>query len=353
LALSIPATALRNTAVQSEEIMAYRIHFTSEDLARTRISASPLPLFELQFAIRAYQDRSQPARLDSWRRRADASLSAPMRMVMELIPPVGGSPSFLSLPRPGRPEELLQDITATPPGIIDDALEDIAKQQPIPSWAHRLVDDVALVQQLGVGLGSLYDRLLRPYWDDVEDLFVADRTARLGQWLSGGVEHVLTQANPRWMRWNPPVLEIRMPNGCEQTLVLQGQGVLLVPSVFCTRSLVDDEARPQPIVSYPAALDDCLRRLTLFTPRPVTTRSAAAVSALLGQTRAAVLDVIAEHPGCTTKELAGLAGIAPASASEHATVLREAGLIQTCRHRNTVRHSATGLGVSLLDTASV
>lgn len=61
--------------------------------------------------------------------------------------------------------------------------------------------------------------------------------------------------------------------------------------------------------------------------------------------------LIAEHPGCSTKELAGLAGIAPASASEHATVLREAGLVQTVRHRNLAVHSATVLGVALLNAS--
>jgi DNA-binding transcriptional ArsR family regulator len=59
--------------------------------------------------------------------------------------------------------------------------------------------------------------------------------------------------------------------------------------------------------------------------------------------------LIAEHPGCLTKELARLAGVAPASASEHATVLRKAGLIETVRGRRGVQHSLTGLGINLLN----
>jgi hypothetical protein len=54
-----------------------------------------------------------------------------------------------------------------------------------------------------------------------------------------------------------------------------------------------------------------------------------------------VLDVIAEHPGRSTQEAAATAG-------EHATVLHEAGLIQTVRYRTTVRHSPTDLGIDLL-----
>ncbi|WP_433175990.1 winged helix-turn-helix domain-containing protein [Actinoallomurus sp. CA-150999] len=327
--------------------MVYRIHFTSQDLARTRIADRPLPLVELSLAIRAIQDRTQPARLDSWRRTVSAPLTFPMRMVMELVPPVGGSPSFLSQPCTGRPEEALQAVSATPSRMIDADLEDVAGQREMPSWTHHLSGDVTLLKQLEIGLTGLHDRLLRPYWDQVENLLLADRAVRVDQWLKGGVERLLTQVNPRWMRWNPPVLEIRMPNGREHDVVLEGQGVLLVPSVFCARSLVDDTARPQPIVSYPAALDDPLRRLTVFTRKPADTEGA--VSTLLGQTRAAVLTLIAEHPGCSTKELARLAGVAPASASEHATVLRRAGLIETARGRHAVRHSATSLGIDLLN----
>lgn len=61
-----------------------------------------------------------------------------------------------------------------------------------------------------------------------------------------------------------------------------------------------------------------------------------------------MLSAIAENPGCSTKELAALLGIAPPSASEHATTLREARLIDTVRDRNTVLHSPTALGITLL-----
>ena len=43
-----------------------------------------------------------------------------------------------------------------------------------------------------------------------------------------------------------------------------------------------------------------------------------------------------------------MAGISPASASEHAKVLRESFLIDTRREGRAVRHSLTGLGHSLL-----
>ncbi|MEK8144171.1 winged helix-turn-helix domain-containing protein [Streptomyces sp. M10(2022)] len=82
---------------------------------------------------------------------------------------------------------------------------------------------------------------------------------------------------------------------------------------------------------------------------PAPPRARSPLASLLGPMRAAVLHAIAERPGCSTKELAALTGIAPSSASEHATTLRTAGLIRTVRHRNTALHSPTTVGVGLLN----
>jgi DNA-binding transcriptional ArsR family regulator len=49
-----------------------------------------------------------------------------------------------------------------------------------------------------------------------------------------------------------------------------------------------------------------------------------------------------------TVELAGVVGISPASASEHAKVLREVYLIETLREGRAVRHSLTALGRTML-----
>ncbi|MFE6023792.1 hypothetical protein [Streptomyces sp. NPDC056441] len=45
-------------------------------------------------------------------------------------------------------------------------------------------------------------------------------------------------------------------------------------------------------------------------------------------------------------------GIAPASASEHATLLREARLIRTIRQGAAVSHSATTAAMALWETAA-
>lgn len=326
--------------------MVFRIHFTAQDLARTSLATAPMPLTELGLAARALQDRSQPARLDAWRRRAHRRLSTGARMALSLFPPVGWQ--FTSLPETGEPEKALDLMRATPRDQIDETLAFMAQWQPVPSWCRHMPDDPDLFRRFVDGVADLYAVMLSPYETQLADLFAADRARRMRQFVDGGVESLLVQASPRWMRWRSPVLEVRMVNGMDFDLFLEGQGVLLTPSMLGTRAIVampsPSERGEQPTVIYPVGYEEPLRRLTTFAPERTP-----AISALLGRTRAAVLSAIAEHPGCSTKELARLTSIAPASASEHATVLRRAGLINTVRHRNTALHSATELGIALLN----
>lgn len=92
---------------------------------------------------------------------------------------------------------------------------------------------------------------------------------------------------------------------------------MLIPSWFGHRlPLLDPHAEPQPFLTYPAH-----REAVGARPDGASTgASAAALGALLGRTRAAVLLTIADRTGCTTTEIARRVGISAASASEHTSV---------------------------------
>ncbi|GGX88686.1 hypothetical protein GCM10010358_48300 [Streptomyces minutiscleroticus] len=114
-----------------------------------------------------------------------------------------------------------------------------------------------------------------------------------------------------------------------------------MPSVFCHRTpvtLIDPELPPAlvyPVVQSPVLFAD-----------PTAPAPDNALARLLGPNRAAVLRAAAE--GGTTGELASRVGVSRSSASEHATVLRDAGLIVSARHRNAMIHTCTPLGRSML-----
>ena len=92
----------------------------------------------------------------------------------------------------------------------------------------------------------------------------------------------------------------------------------------------------------PPADDRMEQRHMWGKPRP----GGAALAALVGRNRAAVLRTIAN--GCSTTELADRVGISLAAASQHASVLRDAGLITTQRQGSAVLHLITPLGAELL-----
>jgi DNA-binding transcriptional ArsR family regulator len=106
-------------------------------------------------------------------------------------------------------------------------------------------------------------------------------------------------------------------------------------------ALMDRSAAPRLIL--PAAHDLAIvSNLWDGARRPAGT----ALAALVGRTRAAVLYSVAD--GCTTTELARRAGISLPAASQHAAVLRNAGLITTRRAGSAVLHALTPLGAELL-----
>ncbi|MBV6700369.1 helix-turn-helix domain-containing protein [Kitasatospora aureofaciens] len=330
--------------------MVYRFHFTGADLARTRVADSVPPLEELSIALRVLRDRNQALRFGAWRREVRASLGPQARMVLDLTPVHGWVPAFLIPGGTGSVPELLEQVAATPRTQLRAALATIAQRQGLPGWAHRLGEDPEVLRRLVAALGEVHATVLAPYWPQVTACVAADRAIRSRQMLHGGVERLLSGLYPPRIRWRAPVLEVDLVSGLEGDVHLQGRGLLLMPSMFITQApVVDPDAEPQPVLAYPAHHDATSGPASLLGARPAADDTPAPLSALLGRTRAAVLHIIAQRPGCTTGELADALTIAPSSASQHATVLREAGLTTTLRHRNTALHTPTPAGLALLE----
>jgi DNA-binding transcriptional ArsR family regulator len=315
--------------------MPYRIHFTVADLARTRIAAEPKPLLELSVAVRQLQRAEHPVRLGAWRRAAVPRLKPQARMVFDLIPPLGWTADFLTPSGSGTPEELIDQVRATPRSALRAGLEHMAEHRRLPPWTRHLADDANMMRLLGDSLQHVHECLLRPHWQRISNVI----TAESASWT----RHILT-----------PVLEVTMASGLEGDLYLEGRGLLLLPTVFGSGAPgVDVNAEPQPLLIYPvhAGHDASPAAFSsaLLSPQPAASRS---LASLLGSTRAAVLMAVVNRPGCSTKELAAAVGIAPASASEHATALRAAGLLHTIRRANTAAHSATASAHVLLEASS-
>ncbi|KOX06217.1 ArsR/SmtB family transcription factor [Micromonospora profundi] len=326
-----------------------KIHFSGEDILRTRVAPTADPVWELVLSLHVLRGRNRDPLTSTWRRAVARDLrqdsaSDQLRLLFALNPPRGYFPDFLT-PYASRDgfEAGLDAVRSTPAQLLQRDLNLLAAETPLPSSAAALArGDAGALRHLADSMEQYRSLAISPYWGRIQAAVTADRTRRTRALLDGGVEGLLSSLRPA-MRWEDGVLEVRdYPHSRE--LHLGGRGLLLVPSFFCASTpvaLLDPELPP--VLVYPV---DRLGALTSIngTAPGVASES---LAALLGRTRAAVLQ--ASGDGCTTGEVARRLDISAAAASQHATVLRNAGLLVSHRDRNTVLHTLTPLGRAVLD----
>lgn len=335
-----------------------RIHFTDDDLAKTRVSTGwgrfTEAVFSVYWLLRQPTPTLRPGapvtKVDHWTRQARTTLTPGVRPLLELAAtrphPL---PAFLFRADNGQaPDEVLDRIRATPRTILYRDIAQIRPYARLPGWAGDLADGDPQTLDRLVHAVRLYDeRAIGPHWAEIRASLEADRAIRAHIMAANGVEGLLASVSSR-LRWDPPVLhwyahDVRpyVP----RDIFLGGRGLVLSPSLFVKDQgalRFDDPDAPVDF-AYPLLQGPSSDRA--WCPKKRGTGNAA-LAALVGPTRAAVLAALAT--GYTTSQLACHLGISPASASEHTTVLRSAGLVASVRHRNTVHHTLTPLGHALL-----
>ncbi|MGW0804316.1 DUF5937 family protein [Nonomuraea sp. NPDC002799] len=280
-----------------------------------------------------------------WRREAREAVrgacpSAVLRLLLTLTPNVGYFPDFLNPATPTL-EDGLEAIRTTPATILDRDLSRLAARRRLPSSARRLAaGEPAVLADLTDVMSICYDVIVAPYRRSIDTALERDRRIRTAALARGGVEGLLTSLSPM-VTWSAG--ELRVPGHRRQELHLHGRGLMLIPTYFCVSgplTMLDPDLPP--VLVYPVERgSDAL---------PVSTSGAlTALGALIGPTRAAVLNAIRTQDATNTTALARHLGISPASASEHTTVLRQAGLVTSHRDRNRMLHQPTDLGLALLN----
>lgn len=323
--------------------MALRIHFSSEDFPQTRLAQAPDPLWEVLLSLHMLQTGDGPLVFDQWRRRTRARLDGSMRQLLALAPPRGYSPDFLTpAAATGGLEAGIGAVLSTPRARLREDLVQLAvSQRRMPPGARLLAEgDPRALDDLGEAIRAYHRVALAPYWSRLRSDIGSDLAARTRAAATGSdafFDHLLRTLHPG-LHWERPVLTM-LGTHVNGDLHLGGRGLLLLPSYFCWRkpTMLRNQDLP-PVVVYP--VEHATGRL-LQDPA-----GQGGLAALLGRTRAVLLETIAE--GSTTTELARSADIAAATASHHLTVLREAGLVVTRRVGGSAHHTLTPLGAELL-----
>ncbi|MGW0819808.1 ArsR family transcriptional regulator [Streptomyces sp. NPDC002845] len=323
-----------------------RVHFSDVDLARTRVSAVPDPLWEITASLHRLQTRQGRWAYADWyrttrRRLRDSGLECALRSVLlPLFPRAAYFPDFLTPVQTADGLDAgLEAVLATPPGRVLAEMTILDRVVGAPAWASRLTE-LSTRRELVRVLRAYHETAIAPYEDRTQARVEAERALRCRTLMDGGVEGMLSGLGPT-MRWERPVLHVDYHPSVDRDLYLDGRGMLFVPSYFNWQRPVTlaDPALP-PVLIYPL----------LHEPSAPDADTTGSLTALFGRARAAAL--CAASAGATTGEIARAAGVAASSASRHAMALRDAGLITSHRHGATVLHTLTPAGASVIRAAT-
>jgi hypothetical protein len=158
--------------LQGEPVL--RIHFTSADVARTRVAPGADPLWEIVLSLHVLQTAQVPARFRFWRaavgsRVSGRDLSRGIRhMLFPLAPVASYFPDFLT---PAESAEGLRagidTVVGTPRPRMLAEIGRMASRAPMPAWARSLAEgDRGLRAELGEMLRSYHDNVLAPFRRD-------------------------------------------------------------------------------------------------------------------------------------------------------------------------------------------
>jgi DNA-binding transcriptional ArsR family regulator len=304
-----------------------RLRFTAEDLLRVRLAERPAPLLELGMAVATLQRRDDV--FARWRRQTQLPRAA--HPLFDLIPSTATGPMFLDPVSEGL-EDGLDMVLSTP---LDYVRSELARTCRPTRLAEGLATrDRAAWSALTEALRAAYGAIIDRYRAQLRASFDADLAWRRLILSEQGVGAALAGVYPG-ARWAGTTLEFDLRRDSEHFVA--GRGLTLLPSAFWTgRPLVGTHSDGSMLLVYPA-----------LTPVPLVDADPGdALGALLGRTRAAILELLVEPR--TTGELARKLGISAASASAHTKTLRAAGLVTTRRTGKAVVHVATRLGTRLL-----
>ncbi|MDG4823294.1 DUF5937 family protein [Asanoa sp. WMMD1127] len=321
--------------------MAATLRFSAADLLRCRFAISPA--FETLSAIRLTLPAESPGQHQPW--LAGLTDRLDLRPITLLQPRRGYTPDFLS-PPPTGPHATFDDdlarIAATPPDRVAAEIARSLADTPgaADSATGRLLrgDPAEVLATLTDLIRAAWHELVEPVWPRVRALLDADVGFQTRRLAEGGLDRLFAELHPS-LRWHDHTL-IRA-HGDDDHRDLAGAGLVLMPSAFKWDQVVVVLDEPwQPTVIYPA-------RGTGGLWQPAPGPADAALGRLIGRTRAALLIGLTEP--ATTTTLAHRHALAPATVSEHLTVLRDAGFVVGERHRHEIRYRRTDLGAAVVN----
>ncbi|MCP3804944.1 helix-turn-helix domain-containing protein [Allokutzneria sp. A3M-2-11 16] len=258
-----------------------------------------------------------------------------VRPLFDLFSPKGELPDFV-ISRRTEIGAAIDELATIPATRMRTELMTAFQGRPRATWLHGLAAGECSARAILLrGVEAGYRALVEPKWAEIASAAHTDLAHRGRILLREGLARAIASL-PSTVGHRGQVVDVDSP---VDRGVPVDYGLVFAPSCLLPGTLVITASPGEPVtVVYPAPVAILRAR----TGRPTTD----SLSALLGSRRAAVLRAAAVPRGTT--ELAAQAGISLSSASEHASALRNAGLIMTTRAGRKVLHTATELADSLM-----
>ncbi|GAA1997865.1 winged helix-turn-helix domain-containing protein [Catenulispora subtropica] len=321
------------------------IDYSPGDLSGARFVVSPLG-----HLIHGVHDgpcsRHSPWRQRWWTRARRQVSTSSGRLVPLINRAHPDAPAFLPLaiagddPAPSFEQELDQ-LRATPPHLLGFRLATAAART---DDADRLIrglrnqEDAAL-RTVVDGLLTLYRATLMADWPEISQRLRGDIALRDRQSRRNGTLAMLTNLHPDIM-WRPIADEVRDADAADDDpddAASGTGGLILAPCLFGQqRAHAGPGGDGTLVVIYPAAEPD--------DGAPAADDH---LAALLGPGRAAALRSL--QVPASTSDLARRLAVSVPTASTHAALLRNAGLVATTRDGKSVRHELTPVGRQLVE----
>jgi len=310
------------------------IRFRLRGRAPTQVRFGISPVHETLSVVRALAEPHRHPLHTDWLRRRTRTISAQaLDTLRPLIPPGGYRPDFLDPPPRGQRDTIedgLRALLQTPVEQVTAELRDGLG----PTRAGRLDSPARLQRECAAAVRHVWDTVLATEWPALKLVVESDLLHRGAVLTQGGLSQLLGELH-KDVQLRDNSVEVRHAMDIE---VDCHRGLLLVPTVFITDRVqcVTADHWP-PTIYYPATGAWWL----WDPPAPPSV-----IGPLLGTRRAQILVSLVVPR--TTGGVAETVKIAPATASEHLTVLREAGLVARRRLGRQVVYTRTTLGDALV-----
>lgn len=314
-----------------------KIRLDAADVGRVRFADAPAPVLETAMMMFELTRLRLGDRQPSWRADVLRAFPTEARPLRDLFRPTRAV-YFLDVMTPDVREGFAAVSGTSTAGLALDADFVWPDRDRMPCWVRRLAaGDTDPRRIVDRALRAFHASCVTPLWSYATTKFAGDVGNRLEVVRRSGATGLLNSLSDD-IRFDGHVLEVGPHPGEIHT---NGNGLLLMPSAFWTG--------PSLITIDQQDLSQCVLIYAAQAPDVESCGTGDSLAALLGVTRARVLRAVFQPR--STSGIAECARISVSSASQHAAILRDAGLIISRRRGKIVEHHVTDLGMSLLRSA--